>query len=114
MIKKIEAFLEGNKLFIIGLISAIAININQYFTSDKIQWEVVVFSGIIAGLSFAAKNLSGKIASLFGIAGTTVTSISVVATGGMINIPYLVSLTLLAVLSVFSGGAHSTKDSTVK
>lgn len=109
MIKKIETFLQGNKLFIFGVISAVALDVQQYFQSDKFQWEVVIFSAIIAGLSFAAKTLTGKISSLFGIAGTTITSLSVVATGGHINIPYLTSMTLIAVVSVFSGGASSIK-----
>lgn len=112
MIKKIEAFLQGNKLFIVGLISAAALDAQQYFDLAKIDYKVVAFSVIIAALSYAAKNLTGKIGSLIGILGTTLTNISVIATGVHVNIPLIASTTLLAALSVYSGGATSTKPPT--
>ena len=105
MLQKFEQFLEGNKLFVVGLLSAVLIDLQQFFTATSLNWLVVGFSVVVAGLSYAAKTLTGKIGSLVGIAGSAVATVSTIAYHGSVNWIQLLVTTGLATLAVVSGSA---------
>lgn len=108
MLQKIESFFSGNKVFFLGLLGAIGVALQQFLTS-AIDWKVVAFAAVVAGLSYAAKNLTGTVASLLGILGSAVLTISTVASGGHVSWPQLILSTLVAAITVATGSATSTK-----
>lgn len=108
MLQKIESFFTGNKVFFLGLLSAVGIALQQ-FLSGTVDWTVIAFAAVVAGLSYAAKTLTGTVASLLGILGSAVATISTIAVGGHVSVQQLVLTTIAAVITVVSGGATSTK-----
>ena len=114
MLQKIESFFSGNKVFFLGVLGAIGIAIQQFLGGASVDWKVVGFAAVVAGLSYAAKNLTGTLASLLGILGTTIATISTVASGGHVSWGQLVLSTLVAVITVVTGGAQTTKVDTTK
>jgi peptidoglycan/LPS O-acetylase OafA/YrhL len=107
MLQKIETFLSGNKVFILGLLGAIVTALQQ-FTSPTVNWEVVAFAAAIAGLSYASKTISGKAGSLIGVLGGAIATISTVSSGAVVHWQQLLLTTLVAAGFVVSGGASST------
>lgn len=108
MLQKIETFFSANKVFFLGLLGAIGMTLQQILSTTT-NWGVIGFAVVIAGLSYAAKTLTGKLASLIGVLGSSIVTISTIATGGHVDIQQLVISTLAAVALVVSGGATSTK-----
>lgn len=109
MLTKIESFFSGNKVFFLGLLGAVGIALQQFLGSSVIDWKVLGFAAIVAGLSYAAKNLTGTVSSLLGILGSAVLTISTVASGGAVSWPQLILSTLVAAITVATGSATSTK-----
>jgi hypothetical protein len=109
MLQKIESFFSGNKVFFLGLLGAVGVVLQQFISSASIDWKVVGFAAVVAGLSYAAKNLTGTVASLLGILGSVVLTISTVASGGHVSWNQLILSTLAAVITVVTGSSTSTK-----
>lgn len=112
MLQKIESFFNGNKVFFLGLFGAIGVALQQFLGSSPIDWKVLGFAAVVAGLSYAAKNLTGTVSSLLGILGTSVATIATIAQGGSVSWPQLILSTLVAVITVVTGGAASTTTTT--
>lgn len=112
MLQKIESFFSGNKVFILGSLSAIGVVIQQYVTQATIDFKVVGFAIVIAVLSYLAKALTGTVASIVGIIAGVATTVSQVAAGGKISLGTLILSTALAVIGVVTSGAQSTKVAT--
>lgn len=69
----IITWLNKNKVLLIGLLAAVALPINDLLTQGQTSKKVLVFAGVTALLSFAARNLRGQWATIAGLIGTTVT-----------------------------------------
>lgn len=67
-------FFQKNRVFIIGLISAILIATEQYL-AGPVDYKVIGYAALMAVISYFANNLKGDIASIIGIIGTDLTSI---------------------------------------
>lgn len=67
-------FFQKNRVFIIGLISAILVAVEQYATGP-IDYKVIGYAALMAVISYFANNLKGDIATIIGIIGTDLTSI---------------------------------------
>jgi hypothetical protein len=67
----IIAWLSKNKVLLFGLASAIAINVQQYFTTNEIlNWPAILLSSGIVITSFLAKNLRGQWITILGSVGS--------------------------------------------
>lgn len=109
MLQKIEAFLEGNKVFFLGLLGAIGTAISG-FIGESINFEILGLSALIAALSYAARTLTGKVASLIGVLGSSaITIYTAVSNHGIVDWKQLVLTAIVGTLTVVSGGAVSTK-----
>jgi membrane protein implicated in regulation of membrane protease activity len=69
----IKTFWDKNKVFILGLLGAIALAIEPFAanTSDDVKWKVVGFAVLVAVLSYFAKEWRGQGLSIIGILGNT-------------------------------------------
>jgi hypothetical protein len=108
MLQKIETFLAGNKVFFLGLLGSIGTAISA-FIGQTVNLEVLALAVVIAGLSYAAKTLTGNVASLIGVLGSSVATIyTAVVNHGAVNWQQLFITAIAATLAVVSGGASST------
>lgn len=108
MLQKLEAFLEGNKVFILGLLGAVGTAIAA-FIGTTINYEVLGLAALIGALSYAAKTLTGKISSLIGLVGSSVATIyTAVLNHGAVSWQQLILTLLVGTIAVVSGGAAST------
>lgn len=68
-----QTFWQKNKVFIIGLMSAIALAITPFAQEgnpgDTVKWTTVGFAAAIAVLSYFGKNWKGQGLTIFGIIG---------------------------------------------
>lgn len=74
---KFTAWLSANKVLIFGVLTAIAMNVEQYFssTSGSISWPVISLSSGVVIVSFLAKNLRGQWITILGSVQTLLTVI---------------------------------------
>lgn len=108
MLQKLEAFLEGNKVFILGLLGAIGTAISA-FIGTTINYEVLALAALIGGLSYASKTLSGKLGSLIGLLGASATTVyTSVLNHGAVSWQQLILTLAVGTIAVVSGGASST------
>jgi hypothetical protein len=63
------AFWDKNKVFILGLSSAIALSLQQFTDAETMDIKVIAFAGLMAALSFLAKEWRGQGLSITGIVG---------------------------------------------
>jgi len=105
MFKKISDFFAAHKVFILGGLAAVGLALQEFLTSTTIDWKVIGFAGVIALLSYLAKNLTGVAASLLGIATGVITTVSTIATGGHVSWNQLILSTLVALIGVVAGPA---------
>lgn len=67
----VTTFWNKNKVFILGLLGAIALAIEPFAanTTEDVKWKVVGFAALIAVLSYFAKEWRGQGLSIVGILG---------------------------------------------
>lgn len=63
-------FIQKNKVFLLGLIGAIALSLQQFTSSTAIDWKVIAYAAIMAALSYIARKWRGQGMSILGIFGT--------------------------------------------
>lgn len=112
MLQKIESFFSGNKVFVLGALSAIGVTLQQYLGSTAVDYKVIGFAAVIAVLSYLAKSLTGAVASIIGVVSSAVLTISQVASGGHVSWNQLILSTVVALIGVVTGAAQSTKPPT--
>src|ERR1700749_2617289 len=104
MLQKIEAFLSGSKVFILGSLAAAGVVLQQYVTQPTVDYKVLGFAVLIAILSYLAKNLKGSVASLLGVVSSAVLTISQVAVGGSVSWTQLILSTVIALIGIITTG----------
>lgn len=114
MLQKIEAFFAGNKVFVLGSLSAIGVALQQFLGSATVDYKVIGFAALIAVLSYLAKSLTGAVASIIGVIGSAVLTISQVASGGHVSWGQLILSTVVALIGVVTGAATSSKPTAAK
>ena len=73
---KFQTWLSTNKVLIFGILSAVAMNIEQYFNSTAgYSWQVIALSSGVVIVSFLAKNLRGQWVTILGSVQTLLTVI---------------------------------------
>lgn len=68
--QKIVAFFTTNKVFILGLLAAIAVVLQQFLAEPTVDWKTVGLAVGIAILSYVANLWRGQGVTILGIIGT--------------------------------------------
>lgn len=102
-----SSFWNNNKVLIIGLLSAVALALNEIFVKGDYNTKALVFSAFIAALSFLANNLRGQWATIAGILGTTLATYVTMDQTGSISWPQLIMQAVIALLAVVAPPAKS-------
>lgn len=110
MLQKIESFFSGHKIFVLGLLSALGISLQQFVGEPTVDYKALILAGVTAIVGYFAKSLTGSAASVAGILGSAVITITTAATsGGKISWSSLVLSVVVAVIGLVSSSASSTK-----
>ena len=67
---KIVNFFNANKVFILGLLSALAVVLQQFLGVETVDWLALGFAAFIAILSYIANEWRGQGMTILGIIGT--------------------------------------------
>jgi hypothetical protein len=102
-----STFLNDYKVLIIGLLSAVALALNEVFKTGGASTKALVFAAFVAAVSFLANNLRGQWATIAGIVGTTLTTYITMEQNGTISWQQLILQTIVALLAVVASPAKS-------
>lgn len=101
-----QTFLHANKVFLLGLLGAIGTVLEQYMGEATVNYRVIAFAVVIAGLSYAANNLRGQYISILGVLGTSLATVATgLSNGNTVQWPQLILSTLVAVIAVVAPAA---------
>lgn len=113
MLQKIESFFTGHKIFVLGLLSALGITLQQFIGEPSVDYKALILAAVTAIVGYFAKSLTGTVASLTGVLGSAVITIVTAATqGGKISWSSLVLSVVVAVIGLVTGSATSTATKT--
>jgi len=102
-----KEFFNKNKVLIFGLVSAIALAISELIKGGQSSTKVLVFSGIIAAASFAARNLRGQWASIAGLVGNALAAYLTQLQTGNVQLAQLILQMVIGLLAVLAAPAKS-------
>jgi hypothetical protein len=102
MFKSISSFFNVHKVFILGAASALGVALQQFTSEASPDYKVVAFAGLLAVISYLAKNLTGVAASILSIVGAAVVTISSTATGAKVSWSQLILTTIVAIIGVLA------------
>lgn len=73
-----------NKVFILGLLGAIALAIQPFAsnTNEEVKWKVIGFAALVATTSYFARNWRGQSVSILNIIGQIAAAITIVLESG--------------------------------
>ncbi len=102
-----QTFFNENKVLIFGLLSAVALTLNEMFGAGEASPKVLVFAGLVAAASFLAKNLRGQWATIAGLVGTAITTYLTMEQQGSISWAQLVLQVVIGFLAITMPPAKS-------
>ena len=98
-----EKFFQANKVLIFGLLSAIAMTVQQYTGSAKVDYKVLGLAALVAAIGFLAKNLRGQSATILA---SLVPSLGIILTQAQSNVPIswmqIMTSAAIAIAGVFA------------
>jgi len=97
-----QDFFNKNKVLIVGLLSAVALTLNELFVKGETSTKALVFAAFLAAIGFLANNLRGQWATIAGILGTALSTYVTMEQQGSISWPQLILQAVLAVLAMFA------------
>ena len=100
-------FLMKNKVLIVGLLSAVLLAISEIVKGNDASIKMLVFSGVVAALSFLARNLRGQAASIAGLLGNAVAAYLTQSETGHVAWSQIVIQTLLTLVGIWASPAKS-------
>jgi hypothetical protein len=101
MWQKIVTFFNANKVFILGLLGAIGVTLDQYVNQTTPDYKVIGFAVVSAILSYFAKNLRGQWASIAGLLGMEFTTyMTAVESGNKVSWFQLVGSFVVSIIAV--------------
>jgi cell division protein FtsW (lipid II flippase) len=95
-----QSFFNEYKVVILGLISAVALALNELFIQHESSTKVLVYAAFLAAVSFLAKNLRGQWATIAGIVGTALSTYITQEQSGSISWPQIIMQAVIAFLAV--------------
>lgn len=69
MKEQLIEFWKKNQVFLLGLIAAICVSLQEFISQPTIDWKVIGFAVLLTGLSYLAKEWRGQGLSTVGIVG---------------------------------------------
>jgi len=110
-----QSFWNKNKVFILGLMSALAMAVTPFIQeghqSEAVKWTTVGYAALIATLSYFAKNWRGQGLSIFGVIGSAAGVIgNLLASGSSLNDQtFYVQLVLQTFVGVIAAAGSDPK-----
>src|SRR5579872_1891416 len=102
-----KQFLMDNKVFLTGLLGAIAVALQQFLGQATIDWKVVGYAALMAVLSYIANTWRGQGPTILGIIGTLAgTFVTVGQTGNFTWNQFIIS----AIAAILASVAPPPKD----
>jgi hypothetical protein len=102
-----QNFFNEYKVVIIGLLSAVALALNELLIQGEASTKVLIFSGFLAALAFLAKNLRGQWATIAGIFGTALSTYVTQEQTGTVSWAQIILSAAIAFLAVVAPPAKS-------
>lgn len=102
-----KSFFNKYKVLIIGLLTAVALPLNDLITTGETSAKVLAFASVTALLSYAARNFRGQWATIAGFLGTTVATYLTMQENGSVSWAQLVLQLLLQLLAAAAPPAKS-------
>lgn len=96
--QKLRGFFLTNKVFILGLLGAMAVALQQFIANATIDWLAVGYAVGIAGLSYIANQWRGQGLTITGIIGTLAYVFVENYQGGKLDWAKLILMGIIAVL----------------
>ena len=104
-----DNFFIRNRVFILGLVSSVVLAVQQILNTNPIDFKVIGYAALMAGLSFVANQWRGKGVTLLGIIGTLAASfVTINETGTFSWYQFAIS----AIMALLSAVAPPPKPST--
>lgn len=92
-------FWNKNKVFILGLVGAVVVAIQEFTTQPEVDWKVLGFAALMAVLSYFAKEWRGQGVSITGIVGTLAATFLTVHQTGSFTWLQFATQAILAILA---------------
>lgn len=102
-----KQFFLKNKVLIVGLLSAVLLAVSELVKGGEASIKMLVFSGVIAALTFLARNLRGQIATMSALFGNALAAFLTQSQTGHVEWSQLVLQTLISLLGALSAPAKS-------
>jgi membrane protein implicated in regulation of membrane protease activity len=105
----LNTFWDKNKVFILGLLGAIAVTLEQFINNpdNDIKWKVVGFAALMAVLSYLAKEWRGQSTSIIGILGSLAAAFVTVQNTGKFTWNQFILQAVVAVIAAVASDAKS-------
>jgi hypothetical protein len=106
--QKLIALWTANKVFILGLVGAVGMVLEQYMNEANPDYKVIGFAAAIAAISYLAKSLRGQWVSVLGVLGTSLSTVATaVESGNKVSWFQIIVSTILAIVSAVSPAGKS-------
>ncbi len=102
-----QTFFNKNKVLIFGLLSAVALTLNETFRAGVASPKILVFAALIAAASFLAKNLRGQWATITGLVGNALVVYLTQYEQGNVSIEQLILQFIIGFLAIIMPPAKS-------
>lgn len=104
---KKQSFFQANKVLIIGLLTAIALAVNELVIKGESSTKVLIYAAGLAAASFLSNNLRGQWASIAGIFGTGLLTYITMEQNGHVSWLQLLGQAVVAFLAIVAPPAKS-------
>lgn len=104
---KIVAFVKANKVVVIGTASASLLALSELLKGGYASIPVLVVSVLIAGASYMARNIAGKLRSMLGLIVNAGGTFLQMQTSGHVDYRMLLIQFALMYLAILSGSGSS-------
>jgi hypothetical protein len=100
---KFKSYFNKNKVFILGLLSAIAVSLQQFVGTElSVDYKVVGFASLIAVVSYIANQWRGQGLSITGIIGNAATVFITQHSTGQFSWEQFILQTIILIISLSS------------
>ena len=107
-----KTWLNTNKVFFTGLAGALLLVAQQFLDAGPIQWPVMLFALLMAGLGYVANQFKTKGLTLLGLIGTMAYVFVTEYKGGKIEWEKMATLFAIAVVKAYLHASDSNGSPT--
>lgn len=99
-----KTLIAKNYVFISGLLSSLALVLQQAIVADHIDWKAIAFACLVSILGFIANQWKAKGLTVTGLIGSVSGALYTLFQRGDITISELILASLVAILTTMSSG----------